>query len=117
VLSLGLPVDIFLCVLPTDMRRGFDGLLRMAEEHLGRDPLRGGLYVFVNRRRDRVKLLYWSGGGLAIWYHRLEAGTFELPPVTDDTECVTLSATELAMILDGVELASVRRRRRYRRTA
>ena len=61
MLSLSLPVRIFLCVLPTDMRRGFDGLMRMAEEHLQQNVLDGGLFVFVNRRRDRVKLLYWDG--------------------------------------------------------
>jgi len=78
VLSLSLPVQIFLCVLPTDMRRGFDGLMRMAEEHLQQNVLDGGLFVFVNRRRDRVKLLYWDGDGLCIWYKRLESGTVEL---------------------------------------
>ena len=73
MLSLSLPVRIFLCVLPTDMRRGFDGLMRMAEEHLRQNVLDGGLFVFVNRRRDRVKLLYWDGDGLCIWYKKLEA--------------------------------------------
>ncbi len=72
MLSLALPVEIYFCTQPTDMRRGFDGLLRMAEEHLSRDVLRGGLYVFVNRRRDRLKLLYWDNDGLAIWHKKLE---------------------------------------------
>ena len=117
MLSLSLPVRIFLCVLPTDMRRGFDGLLRMAEEHLQQNVLDGGLFVFVNRRRDRVKLLYWDGDGLCIWYKRLEAGTFELPVVQKEATHVTLSATELALLLGGIELASAKRRKRYHRSA
>ena len=72
MLSFSLPLDVYLCVPAADMRRSFDGLIRMAEEHLGRDPLRGGLYVFLNKRRDRVKLLYFDADGLAIWYKKHE---------------------------------------------
>ena len=117
MLSLPSALKIFLCLLPTDMRRGFDGLMRMTEEHLHHNVLNGGLFVFVNRRRDRVKLLYWDGDGLAIWYKRLEKGTFELPRQQDDTTSVSLSATELAMLLGGIKLASAKRRKRYRRIA
>jgi len=115
MLSLSLPLDIYLCVPAADMRRSFDGLIRMAEAHLGRDPLRGGLYVFINKRRDRVKLLYFDTDGPAIWYKRLEQGTYELPRVDEATEGVTLSSTELALLLGGIDLSSVRRRKRYRR--
>jgi transposase len=117
MMSLPPGVNIFLCLLPTDMRRGFDGLMRMAEEYLRMNVLEGGLFVFINRRRDRVKLLYWDNDGLAIWYKRLERGTFELPVVPEDASGVTLSATELTLLLGGIELASVKRRKRYRRTA
>ena len=117
MLSLSLPVRIFLCVLPTDMRRGFDGLMRMAEEHLQQNVLDGGLFVFENRRRDRVKLLYWDGDGLCIWYKRLERGTVELPAAPSQATHVTLSTTELALLLGGIELASAKRRKRYRRSA
>jgi len=117
VLSLSLPVRIYLYVSPTDMRRGFDGLMRMAEEHLQQNVLDGGLFVFVNRRRDRVKLLYWDGDGLCIWYKRLESGTVELPAAPNASTHVTLTATELALLLGGIELAAVKRRKRYRRTA
>lgn len=117
MLTLSPPVRIFLCVLPTDMRRGFDGLMRMAEEHLQQNVLDGGLFVFVNRRRDRVKLLYWDGDGLCQWYKRLERGTVELPVAPSEATHVTLSATELALLLGGIELASAKRRKRYRRTA
>lgn len=74
MLSLGLSVDIYLCTLPTDMRPGFDGLMRMSEEHRQRNILQGRLLVFVNRQRDRVKLLFWGQDGLAIWYKPLERG-------------------------------------------
>lgn len=117
MLSLSLPVRIFLCVLPTDMRRGFDGLMRMAQEHLEQNVLDGGLFVFINRRRDRVKLLYWDGDGLCIWYKRLERGTVELPAVPNETTHVTLTATELALLLGGIELASAKHRKRYQRSA
>lgn len=117
MLSLALPVEIYLCTEATDMRRGFDGLLRMAEEHLARDVLAGGLFMFVNRRRDRVKLLYWDQDGLAIWHKRLEAGRFQLPAMDGDTACATLTPTQLALILGGIDLASVRQRKRYRRPA
>ena len=118
MLSLSLPIDIYLCVTPVDMRKSFDGLMALAVEHLGRDPLAGGLFVFVNRRRDRMKLLYWDApDGLAIWAKRLEAGTFQLPRVEADARSVTLSATELTLLLRGIDLKSVRQRKRYRRSA
>jgi transposase len=115
MLSLALPVDIFLCLVPADMRRSFDGLLRMVDEHLRRDALSGGLYVFINRRRDRTKLLYWDGDGLAIWYKRIEIGTFQLPLVEGDEQSVSLSGTELTLLLRGIDLTSVRQRKRYER--
>jgi transposase len=117
MLSVPPAVKIFFCLVPADMRRGFDGLMRMAEEHLRQNVLDGGLFVFINRRRDRVKLLYWDLDGLCIFYKRLEQGTFEVPTAGEDGRQITLSATELAMLLGGIELASARPRRRYRRTA
>jgi len=115
-LALG-STAIYFCTGATDMRKGFDGLLRLAAEQAERDVLSGGLFVFVNRRRDRVKLLWWDEDGLAIFYKRLEAGTFEAPAVDDDAQHVVLSGTQLSLLLGGIELASVRRRKRYRRSA
>ena len=103
---------ILVCTRPTDMRKNFDGLAAMVES-LGEDPLGGSLYLFRNRRGDRLKLLYWDGDGYALWYKRLELGTFQLP--STDQESAVISAADLAMLLDGVDLASIRRRRRYRR--
>jgi transposase len=117
VLSLALPVNIYLCVQPTDMRKSFNGLWALTVEQLKQDPLGGGLFVFVNRRRDLMKLLYWDVDGIAIWAKRLERGTFEMPRVDAQSASVTLSATELTLLLRGIDLGSVRQRKRYRRTA
>jgi transposase len=117
MLSLSLPLDIWLCLEPTDMRCGYDRLAQRALEHARRDVLRGGLFVFFNRRRDRVKLLYWDQDGYAMWQKRLESGRFELPGVAADQRSVTLSQKQLALILWGVDLASVRMRKRYARPA
>lgn len=115
MLSLALPVDIYLCVEPTDMRKSFDGLWALAVGHLKRDPLAGGLFVFINKRRDRMKLLYWDTDGIAVWAKRLEAGTFQMPRVDANSASVTISATELTLLLRGIDLRSVRQRKRYRR--
>ena len=117
MLSLALPIEILLCAEPTDMRKGFDGLVGLAQTQLTRDVLAGGLFVFVNRRRDRLKLLYWDEDGLAIWHKRLEAGTFQLPAINADTRSVKLTAAELGLILRGIDLTSIRVRKRYRRPA
>jgi transposase len=116
MLSLPGRVRIFLCLAPTDMRKSIDGLAGLASEVLAEDPLSGHLFVFTGKRRDRVKLLYWDGDGYALWYKRLERGTFRLPVAADRTS-VTLSSAELTMLLDGVDLASVRRSKRFRRSA
>lgn len=116
MLSLPLPVRIFLCIQPADMRRSFDGLAQMVREFLRADPLSGHLFVFRSKRGDKVKLLYWDTDGLAIWYKRLEEGTFRFPTTTTG-HSVEIRAADLAMLLDGVDLNSVKRRRRYRRPA
>ena len=117
MLSLALPVDIYLSTTPADMRKSFDGLFALAVNHLGRDPLSGGLFVFFNRRRDRMKLLYWDADGLAVWAKRLEAGTFQMPAVDAHARSVALSATELTLLLQGIDLGIVKQRKRYRRSA
>jgi transposase len=115
MLSLPLPVRIFVCTRHADLRKSFDGLAQMVREFLGADPLSGHLFVFRNKRSDRLKLLYWDTDGLAIWYKRLEQGTFRFPTITVDGDGVEIRAADLTMILDGVDLDSVKRQRRYRR--
>lgn len=120
MLSLALPGRVFLCTLPTDMRKSFDTLSGLVQQYLDQDPLSGDLFVFRSKRGDRVKLLYWDNDGLAIWYKRLEEGTFTLPKAGGQrTEVgahgLLLEVAELAMLLDGVDLASVKRQKRYQR--
>lgn len=119
MITLTPAVKIHVCVTPTDMRKGFDGLCGLAEHLLRQDPLSGHLFVFRNRARDRLKVLYWDNDGLAIWYKRLERGTFQLPtdltPLDESQVRVEISARELSLLLGGIELASVRRRPRYQR--
>jgi transposase len=105
------------------MRKGFDGLQGMVREFLGQDPLSGHLFLFLNRRRDRIKLLWWDRDGLVIWYKRLEAGTFQqldagisAGPRSGEAG-IELSTTDLALLLTGVDLASARRRKRYARAS
>jgi transposase len=117
MISLPPTVKIFLSTKPADMRRSFDGLAAMVEHVLQQDPLSGHLFVFRNRRGDRVKLLYWDRDGLCIWYKRLEEGTFRFPAPQEGETCVTISSAEWAMLLDGVDFTNVRRGKRYRRTA
>lgn len=116
MLSLPASVRIFLCLEIADMRRGFDGLAAMVTELLKDDPLSGHMFVFRNRRRDRVKILYWDRDGYALWYKRLEKGTFKFPSVTSSQSLrVEVKASDLMMLLDGVDLRSVRREKRYAR--
>lgn len=109
---LGLPrsVRIFLARQPTDMRRGFDGLSAQATA-LGADIYSGHLFAFISKRRNRVKILWWDRGGFVLWYKRLERGRFRLPPVEGDAEQAELDATQLTMLLDGIDIRNVRRGR------
>lgn len=116
MLSIPGQVKIFLAVEPADMRQGFDRLAARVSQMLQADPLSGHLFVFRNRRADRLKLLYWDGDGYALWYKRLEAGTFRFPAAIENQPSVTISAADWAMLLGGVDLSSVRRGKRYRRT-
>jgi transposase len=103
---------------PTDMRKSFSGLVGLVETELGQQIESGDLFLFFNRRRDRVKVLYFVGDGLVIFYRMLERGTFEVPAATDakvDTAGVELRLSDLTLILEGIELSSVKRRKRWRR--
>jgi transposase len=115
VLSFPPAVRIWLCVQPTDLRKSFDTLAEVVRHHLQADPLSGHVFVFRNRRSDRVKLLYWDEDGYVIVYKRLEAGSFRFPEAGPNQAGVTLRAAELAMLLDGVDWQNVQRSQRYRR--
>ena len=113
LLSLPTSVPIWLATQATDMRKSFDTLAEVVRQQLQGDPLSGQLFVFRNKRADRVKLLYWDEDGFVIVYKRLEVGTFRFP--TTQGAGVEIRAADLQMLLDGVDLASVKRGRRYRR--
>lgn len=99
-----------------DMRKSYDGLSGLVRQGLGRDPLSGEVFIFLNRRRTQIKLLVWDRSGYALWSKRLERGTFELPRHGEgDKPGVALAWEELVMILEGVSLGSVHRRKRYSR--
>ena len=110
-------IRVFVCTVPTDMRKQFDGLHALITPTFGRDVLDGHLFLFFNRRRTQVKLLYWEPGGLALWTKRLEAGRYEMPARDADQTGLEVDAVELSLILGGVDLGSVKRRRRYDRPA
>lgn len=111
MLSLPPSVRVFVCRAPTDMRKSFDGLCARVDSVLRQDPFSGHLFVFANRRRDKVKILYWDRSGFFLLYKRLEEGTFWLP---DRNE---IGSRELMMLLEGLHESEVRQRRRYQRRA
>ena len=113
MLSLGPQQRYFLFAGPADMRKGFDGLSGLASSSMPGDPLSGDVFIFVNRRRDRMKLLVWDRTGFVLWYKRLEAGTFELPRPKEGEASVGISWQKLVLILEGVKLDSVVQRKRF----
>jgi transposase len=113
MLSIPPTVPIFLYTPPADLRKGFDGLSGLVRREFAADPLDGSLFLFINRRRDRLKILHWDGSGYWLYYRLLEAGTFEV--IASQGPCAQLDSTQLAMLLGGVSLAGSRRRKRYAR--
>ncbi len=108
-------VRVFVCRRPTDMRKSFHGLVALVESVLGQDPLSGSLFVFVNRRRDRMKILYWGQTGFCIWYQQLQKGTYQLPDheTLDLVDALEITRAQLSLILDGIDLSSIRQRPRF----
>ena len=107
---------IWLAVEATDMRCGFDRLAERVRAVIGQDPLGDSLFIFRSRRGDRLKILTWDRDGFVLWYKRLEAGVFKLPRVNPGTRSLELRASELAMILDGIDMTKLKRVPRYART-
>ena len=112
MLTLPPSTRVFVATKPADMRKSFDGLFALASG-LALDPLSGHLFVFINKRRDRIKVLYWDRDGLAVWAKRLERGTFRIPVAGADR--VEMTTAELAALLAGIDLNTARRRVRYSR--
>ena len=113
MLSLGPGVQVVLATEPVDLRRGHDGLVTLVRSLWRADPYSGTLFVFFGRRRDRVKILFFSAGGFVVYYKRLERGRFCMPHVPEAASQIVLDAASLAMLLDGVDLRAVRRAPRW----
>ena len=116
MLSFPAAIKVYLCTVPCDMRRSFDGLSMMAEHVIRCNPFSGHLLVFCNRRTDRLKILYWDRDGFAVWSKRLEEGTYAVPFGDAGTECRReITADELGALLSGIDLSAAARAKRYRR--
>lgn len=115
MIALPPQIRVFLYRLPTDMRKSFHGLVALTESALMQDPLSGSLFVFVNRRRDRIKILYWGQTGFCIWYQQLQKGTYQLPDEAslEERQAVEVTRSQLSLILDGIDLSSARQRMRF----
>ena len=110
-------IRIFLCTTPTNMNYSFDRLMNRAEEIFDQDPTSGHLFLFLNRNRDRIKILFWDRDGFCIVYKRLEVGTFQMLTTTNDAEGIELEYSQLVKLLGGLDLRTGRRRRRYHRSS
>jgi transposase len=96
-----------------DMRKGFDALCGIVQQHMHANVLQGGVYIFVNRKRNQIKLLSWEGDGLAIYYKRLEKGVYELPLMTAGNTAANIDSIQLQLILQGIVLNSVKKKMRF----
>ncbi|UZS00043.1 IS66 family insertion sequence element accessory protein TnpB [Chondrinema litorale] len=101
----------FLCDQPADMRKGFDGLSGLVENYMGQKIYSGDAFIFLGKRLDRLKVLVWEPSGFILYYKRLESGTFKL--LTGKSSSIYLSYSEFSLLLDGLEVAVTRRRKRY----
>jgi len=116
MLNIPATVEIFVYTDPADMRKGFNGLSGIVRKEFEADPTDGSFFLFINRRRDRAKILHFDGSGYWLYYRLLEAGTFE--QLTSNEPCIQIDATELSMLLAGISLSSSQqRRRRYQRAS
>jgi transposase len=115
MMHLPASVRVYLCASACDMRKSFDGLHALVTQSMELDAFAGHLFVFANRRRDRIKILYWDRDGFAVWAKRLEEGTYVMPFGESAEKRREISAAELAALLSGIDLSQAKRRKRYRR--
>lgn len=105
-------VKFYLCLHPTDMRKGFNGLSAIVINELGEDPLSGHFYIFRNKVKNKLKILYWDRSGYAIWYKQLQEGKFHFPSCLDSS--IEIDTSTLSMILEGVDLTSIKYQKRFK---
>lgn len=113
MISFSPAIKIYLHREPVDMRKSYDGLFGIVKNDLSMDVRSGGLFMFINLRRNRVKLMYWDNDGIAIWQKRLERGSLQHPQPQDNSKHLEIDASDLHLLLSGIDLASVKRRKRY----
>ena len=111
--SLSSTEHYYLCSVSIDMRKGFDSLCGVVRDYMGRDPLSGEVFIFYNSSRTRLKLLHWERGGLVIYHKRLEQGSLTLPEIDKSTGSYHLNWCDLALMVEGISLTDVKRRKRY----
>lgn len=111
--ALSESLHYFLYSQPTDMRKSFDSLCQLVEMGMKRNPLSGEVFLFINRPRNRMKLLRWEFGGFILYYKRLESGTFELPSGVVNNTCTVINWPELVMMVQGISLQHIHKRKRF----
>ena len=116
MLHLSASCKYYLHRQPADMRKGFDSLCGIISSQMKENTLSGAVFIFFNKKHNQVKLLLWEGDGFAMYYKRLEQGTYEVPAADRDNTTLSISSQQLQLILQGISLRSVRRRKRYQHT-
>jgi transposase len=99
---------------PTDMRKSFDSLGGLVQNHLGQSPMNGEVFVFINKTRNKIKLLHWSGSGFVLYYKRLESGTFELPEYDIQAGSYQLNYSQMVMLIDGICIKNIQQKKQYK---
>lgn len=99
---------------PADMRKGFDGLSGLVIQYCGRNPTDGEVYIFINKRRDKMKMLVWEPGGFMLYYKRLEQGTFDLPLGGSDRSHISISWETLVLMINGIKMEKIIRKKRFK---
>ena len=112
--TLGSSLRFQLYSQPTDMRKSFDGLCGLVENHLNQSASNGDVYVFINKIRNKIKLLHWAGSGFVLYYKRLESGTFEHPKYDIETGSYQLSYSQIVMLIDGISIKNIEQKKRYK---
>ena len=113
MLAVNATTRVYLYMRDVDMRRSYDGLMAIVQAEFARDIRLGDYFMFVNKRRDRIKIMWWDRDGLAIFMKRLEAGTVQKPIITSDAKSLLIDQAQLAMLLTGIDVSNIKRRKRY----
>jgi transposase len=113
MLAVNATTRVYLYMRDVDMRRSYDGLMAIVQAEFARDIRLGDYFMFVNRRRDRIKIMWWDRDGLAIFMKRLEAGTVQKPIISNDAKSLVIDQAQLAMLLTGIDVSNIKRRKRY----